>query len=365
MSLAQELKKQSGSCQIVYVGHKGDRFDNLAQVSSFDFTAFINGGKFRRYHGESVLSQLLDVKTLILNTRDLFRVIKATAVAWRILVKFRPDVVFSKGGFVAVPVGIAARIRGIPIVTHDSDTVPGLANRIIGRWAKVNATGMPIELYPYPKQKMRYTGIPVSRSLLGSPAAAKKALGLPPKAVVLLVAGGGLGSKTINSLVAGIAPTILGGYPKLHILHIAGQKNEAELKQLYHSVLDPAQRFRLSVVGFTRDFDKYVLAADLIVGRAGASSIAEYALAAKACIIIPSPFLAGGHQLKNAELLKAKNAAAVLSNDVDGDEFTAVLNELLGSVERRQQLAKRLKTLARPDAAVELARLILEVAKRA
>src|SRR3569833_1912001 len=139
LSLAHELKHQAPSCQIVYIGFKGDHFDSLKLPSSdFDFMAFIQAGKFRRYHGESFISHIFDIKTLALNVRDFFRVILSTGRSLRILRKTRPDVVFSKGGFVAVPVGIAAHLLRIPIVTHDSDSVPGLANRIVGRWAMLH-----------------------------------------------------------------------------------------------------------------------------------------------------------------------------------------------------------------------------------
>ena len=134
LSLAREIKDQQPGCQIVYVGHKGDDFDSLkARAANFDFLAFINAGKFRRYHSEG-LAGLFSLKTLGLNIRDFLRLPGSIIQSYRLIRRFKPDVMFSKGGFVAVPVGVAARLRRVPIITHDSDTVPGLANRIVGRW---------------------------------------------------------------------------------------------------------------------------------------------------------------------------------------------------------------------------------------
>src|SRR5579862_561435 len=165
LSLARELKKQAPDCQVLYIGHKGDNFDTLKHSGhDFDFMAFIKAGKFRRYHGNRARG-LLDPKTLILNIRDFFRLPASIAAAYKILRKFKPDAVFSKGGFVSLPVGIAARLLKIPIITHDSDSTPGLANRIIGRWAKIHATGMPPEYYSYPKSKTVFVGIPIDQTI--------------------------------------------------------------------------------------------------------------------------------------------------------------------------------------------------------
>jgi UDP-N-acetylglucosamine--N-acetylmuramyl-(pentapeptide) pyrophosphoryl-undecaprenol N-acetylglucosamine transferase len=367
LSLGHALKKQNPSCNIVYIGHKGDKFDKQQErYHDFDFIGFVNGGKFRRYHGESVLAHLLDFKTIILNIRDFFRFLGSIQKAWRILVKVRPDVVFSKGGFVAVPVGIAAKIRGIPIVTHDSDTVPGLANKIIGRWASVRATGMPAEFYNYSSGNVIYTGIPTDERLTHSNkndvSKYKKEIGVNTLDKLLLIVGGSLGARDINDKILKIAAELLENQPKLHIVHIAGMKNEEEVKRQYGVLLEGANNKKISVVGFTNEFYKYVEAADLIVSRAGASSIAEYAAAQKPCILIPSPFLTGGHQLKNAEQLQKIGAVEVLENDAPAEMLLGKIIKLLASPAKCSSLAKKLGSMAKADAAANLAKILLETA---
>ncbi len=367
MSLARELKKQAADCQLVYVGHKGDNLDSLTKTADdFDFKVFIKAGKFRRYHNLGFFYQLFKLKTLLLNIRDFFRLPGSIISAYRIMRRFKPEVVFSKGGFVAVPVGIAARLRRVPIVTHDSDTMPGLANRIVGRWASVHATGMPASFYNYPKSKTEYVGIPIdSRIRKVTPKiqkAAKRQLKIPPDGPVLLLSGGGNGSKPLNDLLLSVSRNLLEVNLSLIILHLAGEDHYQTVKSAYKRNLTKEEFKRVKIEAFTNEFYLYGAAADLVIARAGASTLADLGAAGKACIIIPSPYLAGGHQLKNAEQLKKNDAAVVLEENTSPDELLAVINELLSDDSRRWQLAKNLYATSRPDAAARLAAIILRTA---
>jgi UDP-N-acetylglucosamine--N-acetylmuramyl-(pentapeptide) pyrophosphoryl-undecaprenol N-acetylglucosamine transferase len=366
LSLAHALKTKNPNCNIVYIGHKGDKFDTQQQsYQDFDFVGFVNGGKFRRYHGESVIRQLLDFKTLALNIRDFFRFLNSIGRAWHILAKVKPGVVFSKGGFVAVPVGIAAKIRGIPIVTHDSDTIPGLANKIIGKWAVVRATGMPVEFYNYPKGTATYTGIPIDQHLKSATKEVqnkfKKEMGVNPDEQMLLVAGGSLGARSVNDKLLKIVPELLVARPKLHIVHITGQQSEDEIKKQYNLLLEDDMSRRVTTLGFTSELYKYIEAADLIVSRAGATAVAEFAVAEKACILIPNPMLAGGHQLKNAEALQKIDAVEVVANDAPAETLLGEIIKLLASPLKRNSLAKKLGSTAKLEAADNIAKILLQI----
>jgi UDP-N-acetylglucosamine--N-acetylmuramyl-(pentapeptide) pyrophosphoryl-undecaprenol N-acetylglucosamine transferase len=369
LSLAHELKSQDPDCQIVYVGHKGDNFDRLKNKShDFDFLVFINAGKFRRYHTSSRLAQLLDLKTWALNIRDFFRLPASVVLSVRLIRRFKPDVVFSKGGFVAVPVGIAAKLNRVPIVTHDSDIMPGLANRIVGRWAKVHATGMPAKHYNYPENSIEQVGIPIDQRIKKvTPkiqSSYKQQLELPPAATVLLLSGGGNGSLRLNELMVAISRHLLEANLSLYIVHITGQAHEQSVKQAYKSALPKNQQERVVITGFTPNFYVYAGAADLVITRAGATTLAELGVAGKACIIIPSPYLTGGHQLKNAEELAKLDAAVIANEDIEPDELLVMISELLNNDHRRFELARNLFGTVQPDAAAKLAGLILRIAKQ-
>lgn len=369
LSLARELKLQDPDCELIYIGQKGDDIDSFGtSAHSFDFTAFITAGKFRRYPSRGFASRIVDFRTLALNIRDFFRVFKSIAQSWRILSKIKPDVLFVKGGYVGVPVGIVARLKGIPIITHDSDIVGGLANRIVGRWAVVHATGMPSKYYNFAHGSVRYVGIPLDPNVQPVSQADqekyKRQLGLPKDSFVLLVTGGSQGARNINSKLTQVAPQLLQSNLALNIIHITGEKNYQEVKDAYLKVLPDLAKGRVVLSAHANDFYKYVGAADLIVGRAGATSIAEYALSRKACIIIPSPYLAAGHQLKNADMLQSNDAAVIVAEQDPAGELYKTISELATDEPRRIELANNIHKLARPDAAKQLAKIILETSQK-
>ncbi len=332
----------------------------------FDEVFHVKSGKFRRYHGESFISHLLDIKTLLLNARDLVRVIYGTFEARRLLKKLQPSVVFSKGGYVVVPVGIASHLLKIPIVTHDSDTLPGMANRIIGRWATIHATGMPSEYYDYPKEKLVYTGIPVSKTF--HPPTSKEIadfknhLKIPINSKVLLVAGGGQGSKTVNAMILEVANDLLKKFPDLYLLHLCGKANQTDVREGYKDNLSADGLLRVKVVGFTDEFFKFSAVADLVVARTGATTLAELAMQGRALITIPSPFLSGGHQLKNAEMLKKQQASVIVKEDSSRADLLEQLDDLLSDEQKRKELASNLHKLAKPEAAQDIANILFKVA---
>lgn len=352
----------------MYIGLRGEKITITPdRLSVFDEVARVSSGKFRRYNGESWLSHLLDVKTLALNFLDAFKVVGGIYQAYRLLGKFKPAVVFSKGGFVVVPVGIAARFRHIPIITHDSDAVPGLANRTVGRWASIHTTGMPASYYPYAKDTIIQTGIPVDEHIKpinpATQSQLKAQIGLSEDSLMLLVAGGGLGSRTINNLIVNIAPELFKKYPNLQIIHVSGSGHREAVVNQYQKRLAKSDIAKVRVIGFANDIYVYSGAADVVLARAGATTLAELALQAKASVIIPSPFLTGGHQLKNAEELTTKNAAEVLPNDVSTQKLFSVLDALLQNKQRRDELAHKIGSLAHPDAAKQLADILLGLSK--
>jgi len=363
--LAQELKSQAPAARLVYIGLKKEAIEADERLAIFDELYRVSAGKFRRYHGEGFWAHLLDIRTIWLNLRDVFKLAVGSWQALRLLRRLRPAVVFSKGGYVVVPVGLAARLRRIPLITHDSDVVPGLANRLIGRWAAIHTTGQPAKLYKYPAEATRHVGIPVDERIkpvdAAEQAAAKQQLGLPAKAKVLLIAGGGQGAADINQMVLAIAKQLLVD-PQLQIIHITGAAHTSAVDEKYDLRLNPAQRERVRVLGWSDQFHQYAAAADLIITRAGATTLAELALAGKACIVIPSPFLTGGHQLKNAEALTRRGAVEVVANHAPASQLLKAAKGLLASQPRRTQLAAKLAKTAKPKAATQLAALILAVA---
>lgn len=371
LAVAAELKRQRPKAHLIYIGQTGDKLGDLPkQDKNIDDFFTVRAGKFRRYHGEG-WRQWLDIPTLLKNIRDFFYVLIGIFQSRSLLKRLQPDVVFIKGGFVGVPVGLAAGQLHIPYITHDSDAVPGLANRIIARRADRHAVALPKDVYSYPANKTVTTGIPLRKEFTPVTAALKKQyrqqLDIPEKAKLLFVIGGGLGAQRINRAVAAAVPHLLGEFRDLYVLHAAGRANEAEIQQLYEQKLSQAEQGRARVLGFISDVHRYSGAADVIITRAGATNLAEFAQQGKTCVVIPSPFLTGGHQLKNAQYLARKHAVALLDETdltADPNRLAKQVSQLLSNPAERQRLSTELAAFARPQATELLAELILATARQ-
>jgi UDP-N-acetylglucosamine--N-acetylmuramyl-(pentapeptide) pyrophosphoryl-undecaprenol N-acetylglucosamine transferase len=326
----------------------------------------IVSGKLRRYHNLPVWRQLLRPVTIVLpNLRDMLLVIFGTVQSVVKLVIWRPDVVFTKGGFVCLPVGFAAKLLNIPLVIHDSDAHPGLTNRILARWATFIGTGAPLKHYPYPARIARYIGIPISDDFIPfSPSERERAkveLSLDPKRPLIVVTGGGLGAKRINDAVALTLPQLLN---MTSVILISGTSQYDQLRAL---TPQDDQRFQLHAF-VSQGMATMLGAADIVVARAGATTILELAALAKPTILIPNGYLTGGHQLKNAAAYAENGAVSVIDEHVLDDRPTLlgdVVGSLLADSAKMSHMSQAFQTFARPHAAADMADMIWDAVKQA
>jgi UDP-N-acetylglucosamine--N-acetylmuramyl-(pentapeptide) pyrophosphoryl-undecaprenol N-acetylglucosamine transferase len=371
LAVAAELKKIQPDIQIFYIGQSGDQLSDVPAGSPYiDQVYAVRAGKFRRYHGEGI-KQIFDVMTLLKNVRDAWRVLIGTVQSYRLLGKIKPDCIFIKGGFVGVPVGLAAAKRHIPYITHDSDAIPGLANRSIARWAKLHAVGQPKELYKYPQDKTVMVGVPLQDTFravdLHQKMVFRQQLKIDENAKLIFITGGGNGALSLNKFVLAIIPSLLGIYPSLRVVHITGRLHEELISKMYDELLPNDVRGRVLVRGYIIDLYVYSGASDVIITRAGATNLAEFALQQKACIVIPNPKLTGGHQLINAEYLANQRAVICLTENTlehDPQVLQKSIRSLLDNPSNGLEMGKRLAALAKPDAAHALAVLLLNEIKK-
>lgn len=370
LAVTAELKRQAPKAHLIYIGQTGDSLGDIAAADpNVEATYVVRAGKFRRYHGEG-WQQFLNPVTFFKNARDSVYVLTGIMQSLVLLRRLRPDAILIKGGFVGVPVGLAAATLGMPYLTHDSDAVPGLANRVIGRWAALHAVALPREIYHYTAAKTVTTGIPLQKDYVPVTQALKKSyrqeIGVPTDATLLFVSGGGLGSQRINLAMADIVPHLLQDIPKLYVVQSVGRAHEAAINKQYDDQLTAALRTRIMVHGYLSESYRYSGAADLIVARAGATTLAEFAVQGKACIVIPAPFLTGGQQLKNAEILASKQAVVILPETdllADPNRLATQIIALIQDEQRLKSLADNLSQFAEPKAAEHLAKLLLELAR--
>ncbi len=366
LAIAAELKRLRPKTHIIYIGQRGDNLVDIpTEDAHIDDVFLVRAGKLRRYYGEG-FRQLLDISTFLKNLRDFGYVLIGIRQSRSLLKKLQPDIIFIKGGFIGVPVGLAAASLNIPYITHDSDAMPGLANRIISRWASLHAVALPGKIYNYPAKKTVTTGIPLRADFVPITDKLKKnyrqEIQIPDSAKMLFVIGGGLGAQRINSWVAEAMPHILHEFSDLYIVHVAGRANKAGMKKLYNNILTPGEEGRVRIFGYLPDVYLYSGAADVIVTRAGATNLAEFALQGKACVVIPSPFLSGGHQIKNARYLFDNKAIQLLDeSDISADtnRLAKQVSALLNNKSQQKELANNLAKFAKPDATQEIAELLL------
>ncbi len=365
LAIAHELKQRDPGMQIIYVGQKGDKLADVpAKSPDIDAVYSVSAGKLRRYANETMLQRLLDVRTQLLNIRDVFRIVCGLWQSYWLLRRLRPDVIFSRGGFVSVPVTLGGRLSGIPYVTHDSDSIPSLANRLIARWAHTHAVALPADMYPYPAAKTVQVGVPVSADYRPVTPVLRekyrKALGLSYKYIVFLT-GGGNGAHALNEGMLANVRYLLGTFPDLAIVHVAGRAHEADVAAAYDKLQLGAARKRVYVHGFVHNLYQYSGAADVVVSRSGATTLAEFAAQGLVCIVVPAAHLSW--DVKNAQTLADHDAVVRLSAEQleQPERLGRTIGELLGDAQQRAKLARNFATFARPHATADLADLLINI----
>jgi UDP-N-acetylglucosamine--N-acetylmuramyl-(pentapeptide) pyrophosphoryl-undecaprenol N-acetylglucosamine transferase len=324
----------------------------------------IFSGKLRRYNDLPMWRQLLRPVSIVFpNIRDAFLIGIGFLQSLAKLRSWKPDVVFTKGGFVCLPVGMAAKVLKIPLVIHDSDAHPGLTNRVLAKWATRIATGAPLKFYPYPKDISRYVGIPINEEFVPLGAAdrqkLKEKLGFNAKQPLVVVTGGGLGAGRINNAVAKRMDELLG------ITSLVLISGTAQYDELRATTPESDPRFQLHAF-VSSGMAELLGAADIVVSRAGATTILELAALAKPTVLVPNGFLTGGHQLKNANVYAEKGAVEIINDHelyANPQLLVDTLTSLLANPHRLAEMSKAFHEFARPHAARDMAALILEAVK--
>jgi UDP-N-acetylglucosamine--N-acetylmuramyl-(pentapeptide) pyrophosphoryl-undecaprenol N-acetylglucosamine transferase len=292
LAVAQQLRRE-GHDDLVYVGRPGSIEEELATRAGLRFAPVASAG-LRRYRS---------AKNLLMP----FAVVRGLGQAYRTMRRERPDLVFAKGSYVAVPVGVAARLTGVPLVIHESDYSLGLANRILAPFAtRVLLSSPDAVVSGRVARKAVRTGLPVRDDLAaGDPERLRRELGFRPDSRVLLVFCGSLGSVRVNEAVRGALDELLG---RFEVLHVTGKGNLAEALQDrpgYHQV-----------EYLHEDMVDALWLADVVVARAGASTLSELGALSKSAVLVPLPATASrGDQIVNARLYAKQHAASVVPDD--------------------------------------------------
>jgi UDP-N-acetylglucosamine--N-acetylmuramyl-(pentapeptide) pyrophosphoryl-undecaprenol N-acetylglucosamine transferase len=264
--------------------------------------------------------------------------------------KFKPQVVLGMGGFTSTAPILAGRMRGVPTFIHESNAIPGKANRLTARLVRAVLLGFK-ECAPFfPKVRTEVTGTPIRTELKRiDQKTAREKLGLRPDIPTLLVMGGSQGASGINQAMIKSLPA-LQGIP-LQVIHLAGTRDERLVADNYQREKIPAY-----VSAFHHRMEEVYSAADLTVARSGAASLAELAFFALPGILIPFPYAADDHQSRNAEIFARAQAAIILKeSELSGDLLARKIKELVGDIRRIRMMSENSGRLAPKDAAALVA----------
>lgn len=368
VAVLREIKELYPDTEIRFWCDKKFEAQARRVMSDFDETIrvdTVSSGKFRRYHHLKWWQQLLKVRTIVWpNLVDGFKVLIGVVQSLYKLAKWRPDVVFTKGGFVCLPIGFASHLYHIPLVIHDSDAHPGLTNRILARWAQGIGTGAPLKFYTYPSTISRYVGVPVRAEFSPYDAArraeVKRALGFDPARPLVVVTGGGLGAKRLNMAVSRELSALKA---ITNVILISGEAQYDELR-----ALTPQNDAQYQLHAFVASGMADMLgAADIVVARAGATTILELAGLAKPTILVPNGFLTGGHQLKNAAVYAENGAVSVIDElelEKRPDMLVDEIANLLADPSRMSAMSESFAAFAKPHAARDMAQMIVDAVKK-
>lgn len=333
IAIANELKLQFPDAEFLFVGAKDKMEMQKVPQAGYEIKGLWIAGLQRKLTLQNMMFPLKLASSLLESKR--------------IIRQFKPNVVIGTGGFASGPLLQAAGSAGIPTVVQEQNSFPGITNKLLSK--KANAICVAYENLErfFPKEKIVLTGNPVRQDLIDIDSKRDEAItfyGLDPNKKTLLVLGGSLGARKINQLIEKELQNFLS--QNVQIIWQCGK--------LYFEEYKKFNQLNVKVIDFIERMDFVYASADVIISRAGASSVSELCIVGKPVIFIPSPNVAEDHQTKNAQAIVDAKGAILLKEIQLENEFSIVFEALLKDEGKQQQLSANIKKLARPDATKQI-----------
>jgi UDP-N-acetylglucosamine--N-acetylmuramyl-(pentapeptide) pyrophosphoryl-undecaprenol N-acetylglucosamine transferase len=333
------LVADSGRDAVTFVGVPGSLEERLASEAGIPFLGV-------RAQGWDRARPLTFVTGVLTTIGSLFRCVG-------MLRSDHVDAVCGFGGYVSLPLGLAAAITRVPLVVHEQNAVPGLVNRVLGRWADVVCLTYADSHRRLPSgARTVVTGNPVRSSVIEADrSAGRVALGVSDEDTVLLVFGGSRGARHLNNAILDLYPR-LRYIPRLHIVHVAGPTEAATVREALVRAAGGEAPAWWGVREYVDEMGDLIAAADLVVCRAGATTLAELSALAKPMVLVPYPYATDDHQTLNAEpFVVAGGAVAIADSSLDDPRFGDAVIGLLSDPDARAVMGRRAGGLGRTNAA--------------
>jgi len=346
IAIANEIKNQKPEAEILFVGAKGKLEMDRVPKAGYP----IVGLPIQGFHR----------KLTMRNLAFPFKLFKSMWKARKVVKDFKPDVAVGVGGYASGPTLQMAAGNGISTMVQEQNSYAGVTNKLLGKKVdKICVAYHGMEKF-FPADKIRFTGNPVRREIFENEittSGAKESLGLDIDKKTILIFGGSLGARALNESIESGAE-LLRQRPEINIIWQVGKLYYEDYKNSKVAKLP-----NVTVLPFIEDMASAYKAADLVVCRAGALTISELSLVVKAAILVPSPNVAEDHQTKNAMALVNKNAAMMITDAEGKEKLVKTMLELIVDDVKCEELRSNLKDFGRPNAAEEIAKVAIQLAK--
>jgi UDP-N-acetylglucosamine--N-acetylmuramyl-(pentapeptide) pyrophosphoryl-undecaprenol N-acetylglucosamine transferase len=345
LALLKEIKKQEPNASFLYVGTEKGLEKKIIEKEGIPFQSIHITGFKRKVSFE--------------NAKTILRFLKGVKDSKRIIKNFQADVVIGTGGYVCGPVVYAAAKLGIPTVIHEQNSIPGLTNKFLSKYVDKVAICFQEAAPFFPERKVVLTGNPRASEVALHKSVNKKSLGLDPNKKTVMIVGGSRGARPINDACI----EALQDFKKIdyEVIYITG---DVHYDKVIEEVKKAGNPNNIIVEPFLHNMPDYLKNIELIVARAGATTLAEITALGVPSILIPSPYVTNNHQDKNARALEQNGAAKVISESkLTGQVLLNEINGILGSIETWSYMKETALKLGIPDASIRMYKEIKELIK--
>jgi len=342
IAIANELKSRFPDAKFLFVGAQDKMEMQKVPQAGYPIKGLWIAGLQRRLTFDNALFPIKLLSSL-LKSRQIIK-------------QFQPDVVIGTGGFASGPLLQMANSAGIPTVIQEQNSFPGITNKLLSK--KANAICVAYENLErfFPKEKMVLTGNPVRQDLMtieGKRAEGVAHFNLDPNKKTILVLGGSLGARRVNQLIE----------KELEFFETQNVQLLWQCGKLYFEEYQKYQSKDVQVMAFIERMDLVYAAADIVISRAGASSVSELCIVGKPVVFIPSPNVAEDHQTKNAKSIADKNGAILIRESELDATFESTFSDLIGNENKQHELSQNIKSLALPNATIAIVEEIIKLIK--
>ena len=351
ITLIQAIRERVPEAEFLYVGAKNGLEADIVPKEGLPFEAI----ELQSFERHFTLSNFKTVGKAMLG------LVKAN----RIVKRFRPDAAVGTGGYVCGPILLAASLMHVPTLIQEQNVLPGITNRILSKFVTKIAVGAEAAAGHFPRGKAVYTGNPIRREVMSAEREdGLKAFGFDGSKPVVLVSGGSRGARSINRAMVSVLREAQ-KQPRIQFLHVTGKGEYEDIQsRLKDAGVDLSKAPHIRVEPYLYNMPQAMAMADLAVFRAGATGLAELTARGIPAVLIPYPYASENHQEYNARaLVEAGAAKMILNKDLTGETLGEMLRELFAEPGRLNMMAEASRKMGRPQAAGEIADMILELTK--